>query len=49
MGIQKERKASKNSLDRLELFNQSRPRLQAIAYRMLGSISDAEDMVCGLD
>ena len=45
MGIQQEKKTRKNSLDRLEIFNQSRPRLQAIAYRMLGSISDAEDMV----
>ena len=32
-------------MNRLEIFNQSRPRLQAIAYRMLGTISDAEDMV----
>jgi RNA polymerase sigma-70 factor (ECF subfamily) len=32
-------------IEQLEVFNQSRPRLQAIAYRMLGSIVDAEDMV----
>lgn len=32
-------------MDRLNLFNQYRPLLFSIAYRMLGSVSDAEDMV----
>ncbi|MGL4881756.1 MAG: sigma-70 family RNA polymerase sigma factor, partial [Waterburya sp.] len=45
MGSHSAKKTSKDSINRLEIFNQSRPRLQAIAYRMLGSITDAEDMV----
>lgn len=45
MEIEQKRKVSTNSIDRLEIFAQSRLRLQAIAYRMLGSITDAEDMV----
>ena len=45
MEIRANRKARKNSINRLEIFDRSRPRLQAIAYRMLGSITDAEDMV----
>lgn len=45
MGTHSAKKTSKDSINRLEIFNQSRPRLQAIAYRMLGSIVDAEDMV----
>jgi RNA polymerase sigma-70 factor (ECF subfamily) len=32
-------------MDRLETFNQYRPLLFSIAYRMLGSVMDAEDMV----
>lgn len=32
-------------MDRLELFNQHRSLLFAIAYRMLGSVTDAEDML----
>lgn len=32
-------------MDRLEVFNQYRSLLFAIAYRMLGSFSDAENMV----
>lgn len=32
-------------MDRLELFNQYRPLLLAIAYRMLGSVTDAEDVI----
>lgn len=31
--------------DEVELFERSRPRLEAIAYRLLGSASDAEDAV----
>ena len=31
--------------DRLEIFHQHRRRLLSIAYRMLGSVSDAEDML----
>lgn len=33
------------SLDEVELFEHSRARLEAIAYRLLGSASDAEDAV----
>ncbi|MFG1870445.1 RNA polymerase sigma-70 factor [Micromonospora arborensis] len=33
------------SLDEVELFERSRARLEAIAYRLLGSASDAEDAV----
>lgn len=32
-------------MDSLEVFNQQRARLFAIAYRILGSVADAEDMV----
>src|SRR5688572_14987987 len=32
-------------MDQVEVFNQYRPLLFAIAYRMLGSAMDAEDMV----
>lgn len=32
-------------MNRLEQFNQHRPLLFSIAYRMLGSVVDAEDMV----
>jgi RNA polymerase sigma-70 factor (ECF subfamily) len=32
-------------MNRVELFNQHRPLLLSIAYRMLGSVADAEDMV----
>jgi len=32
-------------LDRLELFSQHRPLLFAVAYRMLGSAADAEDLL----
>ncbi|GFE72165.1 sigma factor [Chroococcus sp. FPU101] len=32
-------------MERLEIFNQHRALLFAIAYRMLGSVSDAEDLV----
>lgn len=45
MGIRANRKAKTDSINRLEIFDRSRLRLQAIAYRMLGSITDAEDMV----
>src|SRR5947209_10869705 len=33
------------SQDRLEVFHQHRRRLFSIAYRMLGTLSDAEDML----
>ena len=33
------------SPDEVELFEHSRARLEAIAYRLLGSASDAEDAV----
>jgi RNA polymerase sigma-70 factor, ECF subfamily len=32
-------------MERLEVFNQYRPLMFAIAYRMLGSATDAEDML----
>ena len=32
-------------MNHLESFNQYRPLLLAIAYRMLGTLTDAEDMV----
>src|SRR5215813_5205808 len=32
-------------MNRVELFSQHRPLLLSIAYRMLGSVADAEDMV----
>ncbi|HSK87912.1 MAG TPA: RNA polymerase sigma-70 factor [Anaerolineales bacterium] len=32
-------------MDRIEIFNQSRPRLFALAYRMVGSAMDAEDLL----
>jgi RNA polymerase sigma-70 factor (ECF subfamily) len=32
-------------MDTLEIFNEQRPYLFSIAYRMLGSVSDAEDML----
>ncbi|NJL78531.1 MAG: RNA polymerase sigma-70 factor [Richelia sp. RM2_1_2] len=45
MGTDNKRKARKNLANQQKIFNQYRPRLQAIAYRMLGTIGDAEDMV----
>jgi len=36
--------AEMTKLDRLELFSQHRPLLFAVAYRMLGSSTDAEDL-----
>lgn len=44
MGTDKEKKTQRNLVER-EIFAQYRPRLQAIAYRMLGTVGDAEDMV----
>ena len=38
-------RAMRLSLHEVELFERSRPRLEAIAYRLLGSASDAEDAV----
>src|SRR5467141_1309344 len=37
--------AEMTKLDRLELFSQHRPLLFAVAYRMLGSSADAEDLL----
>lgn len=34
-----------NESEAIEVFNQVRPRLFGVAYRMLGSVADAEDMV----
>jgi RNA polymerase sigma-70 factor, ECF subfamily len=34
-------------MERLEIFNQYRSLLFAIAYRMLGSVTEAEDMGTG--
>lgn len=38
-------KQKESGMNRLEQFNQHRPLLFSIAYRMLGSVVDAEDMV----
>ena len=40
-----EDRAENKSVKRQAIFAQDRPRLQAIAYRMLGMIEEAEDMV----
>ena len=40
-----EDRAENNSIERQAIFAQYRPRLQALAYRMLGTIEEAEDMV----
>ena len=40
-----EERAENYSIEGQAIFAQSRPRLQAIAYRMLGTIEEAEDMV----
>ena len=45
MGTQSYTAPKNNSENRLEDFNQHRSLLFAIAYRMLGSVMDAEDMV----
>jgi RNA polymerase sigma-70 factor, ECF subfamily len=37
--------AEANTMNQLETFNHHRPLLFSIAYRMLGTVSDAEDMV----
>ena len=45
MGTNQERTTQRNLVNRQQIFDRNRPKLQAIAYRMLGTISDAEDMV----
>ncbi|MGF1521843.1 MAG: RNA polymerase sigma-70 factor [Leptolyngbyaceae cyanobacterium] len=45
MGTQPQTADKNRTVDRLEDFNQQRSHLFAIAYRMLGSVMDAEDMV----
>lgn len=39
------RRRHRAMIDTAALFNRHRPRLQAIAYRMLGTVADAEDVV----
>ena len=45
MGTQQQTTENNKSINWLEDFNQHRSRLFAIAYRMLGTVVDAEDMV----
>ncbi|MEO1299580.1 MAG: sigma-70 family RNA polymerase sigma factor [Cyanobacteria bacterium J06636_16] len=45
MGTQPQTADRSQPVNRLEDFNQQRSHLFAIAYRMLGSVMDAEDMV----
>ena len=42
---QKDRQSAGSSVDETELLDDLRPRTFAIAYRMLGSVSEAEDVV----
>ena len=45
MGTQQQTTENNGSINQLEDFNQHRSQLFAIAYRMLGTVMDAEDMV----
>ncbi len=45
MGVENSSAKRADFMSHLETFNQHRPLLFAIAYRMLGTVTDAEDMV----
>ena len=45
MGVEPYAAGKENFMNHLEAFKQHRPLLFSIAYRMLGSVTDAEDLI----